>query len=178
MCMKRVNATVSLLGSIEYDSNGNPIVLNKPFNQILASIDDDGDYYIDRFNIFTTINLLGTNDANDTENVIRNKGSVDVKIRLTKCDEDESKQLAIDLDEFKIDTRKHRIDEACFEFMDFKRITRVPKIKLPLGTGLYVIKVLMKRSEDKKYTIQTMYQLYIGEKVKKKAKKSIFKRAG
>ena len=54
-----------------------------------------------------------------------------------------------------------QVCKACFDFLNYTRTTKIDKIELPGGSGKYVIKILIKDSEDQNYTIQTMSQLVV-----------------
>lgn len=163
MCMKYVNATTYCYESV-IKENDNPVSFNKPFNGVVAIKHSDGSFSIGGFKIVTQISLLGTNTQSNKEfNIIEKKGALDVVIRLTKCDQNEENQLGRDLDAFTIDLQKmsSQLDQACYQFLNYTRITEVSGINLVLGIGNYVLKVLVKDSEDENYTIQTMSRLKV-----------------
>jgi len=93
------------------------------------------------------------------------KFTIDFIIRLTKCNKLEEKRLGFDLDCFSINLKEMarcgQIENACFDFMNYTRITNIDQLDLPGESGKYVIKVLVKNSEDQTYTIQLMISLTI-----------------
>lgn len=163
MCMKYVNATVECYTDVPVD-NQLPLSFNRPFNGIYASLRQDGTKEIGGFNIVTRISLLGTAEEEHKKiNLLEMRGTLDVIVRLTKCSKNEAEQLCVDLDSFSIDTKslENKIDRACYDFMNFTRITDVRDFTLDAGTGSYVIKILVKASTEKKYTIQSMTKLTV-----------------
>lgn len=166
MCMKYTNIAVSCYQSVAMLDNS-IVSLNCPFDKITIEPNDDV-VSIGNFFVVTHINLLGTNDEKNKSHSVLEKGeNLDVIVRLTKCDIDENNQRYIDLDCFTVDLQseenRKNIHRACFSYFNYKRITKIEPIKLPLGTGTYVIKVLVKESsqEDTNYTIQSMSHLSI-----------------
>lgn len=165
MCMKYLNATTCCYESVTLKGE-KPISFNRPFNRIIATKQVDGTFAISGFSIVTQMSLLGTNtEANKAVNIIEQQGCIDVIIRLTKCDVDAEKQLARDLDIFKINIKEmsNQIDRACYSFLNYTRITEISDVKLDAGIGNYVIKVLVKNEVDDNYTIQTMSSFQIIE---------------
>ena len=112
----------------------------------------------------TNIDFLGTNnEEHKNENPLESKRTLDFIIRITTCDNKQN--IGYDIDSFSVDLREMRktnqINRACFDFLNYTRTTKIDNLDLPGGTGKYVIKVLVKDSEEKDYTIQTMSQLMI-----------------
>ncbi len=164
MCMKYVNATATCFKLVTMDNN-KIIAYNAPFNSI-KSIEENNTLSLDNFSIITQIDFLGTSSPeHQTENPLEMKKTVDFIIRLTKCDSIEENRLGKDLDCFSIDLtemyEKKQVSKACFGFFNYTRITNVDKLDLPKGPGKYVIKVLIKDSEDTEYSIQSMTRLII-----------------
>lgn len=54
-----------------------------------------------------------------------------------------------------------KVNTACFDFLNYTKITNVKKLNLPGGIGKYVIKILVKSSSEDEYSIQSMTQLTI-----------------
>ena len=163
MCMKYINATTYCYESV-VSLDEKPVSFNHPFNGVVATKHADGSFSIGGFKIVTQMSLLGTNtEENKSTNIIEQKGRLDAIIRLTKCDPNEKNQLGSDLDSFSIDVQKmaSQIDVACYQFMNYTRITEVSGIDLVAGIGNYVIKVLVKNADDSEYTIQTMSRLKV-----------------
>ena len=162
MCMKYINATAACFKLVSMDNN-KIIAYNAPFSNI-KSVEENNALFIDNFSIITQIDFLGTGNAeNKMENPLEMKKTVDFII--TKCDALEENRLGRDLDCFSINLaemyEKKQVDKACFGFFNYTRITNVDKLDLPKGIGKYVIKVLIKLSEDREYTIQSMTKLII-----------------
>lgn len=165
MCMKYVNAIAECYEGMVSNSDGSVSYLNL-FNRIHASFRQNGMMEVGGFVVVTRINNLGTShEEHAKDNILMQRGTLDVIIRLTKCSTDESQQLCIDLDSFSIDLKQEesRIDHACFDFFNYTRISEIKDFDLELGAGKYVIKVLMKEHEEdaSKYAIQYMTSLYI-----------------
>lgn len=164
MCMKYINTTATCFKSVTMEKD-KIISFNAPFQCIKASDGNDG-LMIDNFYIVTQIDFLGTNcEEHKMENPLEQKRTIDFIIRLTKCDRFEEQRIGVDLDSFSIDLgemyEEEQVDLACFGFLNYTRIINVSDLDLPGGTGKYVIKVLVKDSDDKEYTIQSMTQLTI-----------------
>lgn len=162
--MKYVNATATCFKSVVIENN-NIISFNAPFNSIKSTNNTDV-LSIDNFAIVTQIDFLGTNNLSHiSENPLEQKKTIDFIIRLTKCDKKEENRIGFDLDTFSINLadmyKKEQIDLACFGFLNYTRITNVDQLDLPGGTGKYVIKILVKTSNDNEYTIQSMTKLTI-----------------
>lgn len=164
--MKYTNVAISCYQSVAM-LDSSIVSLSCPFDKITVDPKEDV-VSIGNFFVVTHINLLGTNDEENKHYSILEKGeNLDVIVRLTKCDIDENNQRYIDLDCFTVDLQdeenKKNIHKACFSYFNYKRITKIEPIKLPLGIGTYVIKVLVKESsqEDTKYTIQSMSHLSV-----------------
>ena len=164
MCKKYVNASVRCFKSITL--NGNNIVsYDVPFVKIFVDTNTT-EISISDFFLVTTIDFLGTNNENHkNENMLESKKKLDFIIRLTKCSADENKRIGCDLDTFSIDLnemyKQDQVNQACFGFFNYTRNTKIDKLKLPGGSGKYVIKVLIKEADEEDYTIQTMSQLLV-----------------
>lgn len=165
MCMKYVNAAVSCYQAVTMLDNS-IVSISCPFDKI--TVDSNEDFIsIGNFFVITHINLLGTNDEENKQySVLETGENLAVIVRLTKCDIDENNQRYIDLDNFTIDLQdnenRKNIHKACFSYFNYKRVTKIEPIKLPLGTGTYVIKVLVKKaSQEENYTIQSMSHLSV-----------------
>lgn len=166
MCMKYVNATTGCYNSIT-KLEDNIVSFNTPLNTLIAKETPDGTIIGDFF-VVTHLNFLGTdNEKNKMKNILESRESVNIIIRLTKCDQDPKKRLGFDLDTFTIDFKeedeKGRIDTACFDYYNHIRITDVKKLSLPEKTGNYVLKVLIKKVSDseEKTTIQAMSHIFV-----------------
>lgn len=164
MCKTYVNASARCYKSITSIDN-NVMSYDIPFTSIRH--DNEGDQIvISRFSIVTCIDFLGTgNEDRKNENPLESRRTLDFIIRLTKCSNDERRRIGYDLDSFSINLAEmyetEQIGTACFDYLNYTRTTNVDKIDLPMGLGKYVIKVLIKDSEDENYTIQSMSQLVV-----------------
>ena len=164
MCMKYVNASARCYKCITSVEN-NVVSYDIPFVSIKHDNDITG-ISISEFAIVTSIDFLGTNnEAHIQENPLKSKRTLDFIIRLTKCSADDSKRIGYDLERFSINLAEmyatNQVSEACFDFLNYSRTTKIDKLELPGGVGKYVIKILVKDSEEKDYTIQTMSQLIV-----------------
>jgi len=156
VCMKNVNAIVETYQSVILSTDKTKAIgYNVPFESILATTDKNG-LHIAEFSIVTRLNLIGS--AIETP--------LDIKIRLTKHEENPAESRGIDLDRFDVCPieLKEEIHNACIPFLQFQRIVQVPRIDLLRGAGFYVLKILArpKGSEDK-YVIQSMAPLLVVE---------------
>lgn len=176
MSIQNINTTVTCYKSVTMDKNS-VISFNAPFNSIKAISYEKG-WAIDNLVIVTQIDFLGTiNESLALNNPLELKKTIDFIIRLTKCDRDEEMRLGYDLDIFSVNLddmySKNQVKRACFDFLNYTRITNIDQmLNLPGGVGNYVIKILIKNSEDTEYTIQTMSQLSIVEDFKTYAEES------
>ena len=165
MCMKYLNVTVECYQSVLKSENG-IVSLNVPLDKIVVKENQEGIFSIGGFAVVTHVNMLGTNRSENKEkSTLEKKEKLEVVVRLTRCDKDERKQIGIDLDKFVIDPysqeNQKNIHRACFPYFNYKRVTEVDNIVLPLGKGIYVIKVLVKESVQNQPTIQSMTYLSI-----------------
>lgn len=164
MCMKYLNATVNCFENVIYRTNSSlPYAYERPFDGVIA-VKENGEYYLNSFGIVTSLCLLGTNKEDcKKDNLLSQRGKLDVIIRLTKCDKDPEKRIGLDIDEFQIDCKEKEEDicVACYDFLNYTRITKTNRIKLDAGKGKYVIKVLVKDHKDSIYTVQSMFMLII-----------------
>lgn len=166
--MKYVNATVGCYKNVEI-INDSIASISVPFDRVVSFKSNDK-IYIGNFFVVTDINILGTRKDSPNRDSILDKGNnLSVTIRLTKCDSDENNRRYKDLDVFVIDLeeekRKNNIHKACFKFLNYKRFTEIEPFALPLGSGAYVIKVIVseinKEGEKGKETIQSMNYLRV-----------------
>lgn len=164
MCMKYINTTAVCYKSLQIENN-QIVSFNGPFDAIKALNEDKG-YATDDFVVVTQLDFIGTNNPEKVcENPLEQGEKLDFVIRLTKCSRSEGNRLCLDLDKFSIDLadmrEKNQIEMACFGFLNYTRMTQIDKIRLPLGTGKYVIKVLVKKAQESDYQIQAMTGLSI-----------------
>lgn len=164
MCMKYVNVAARCYKSIALVDN-NVMSYNIPFTNIQHDV-VDGQIAVGSFVIITNVDILGTGkEEHKTENPLESGRTLDFIIRLTKCSNEEDKRIGYDLDHFSINLcemyETGQVSRACFDFFNYTRTTNVDKVFLPGGKGKYVIKILIKDSEDENYTIQEMLPLTI-----------------
>ena len=165
MCMKYVNVTVDCYQSVIKLDNNSILSLNGPCDAVkFKKIGDRS--YIGGFFVVTHVNLLGTNkEENKDKSLLERKGKLEVTVRLTRCDKVEDRQIGFDLDKFVVDPysdeNKNNIHKACFPYFNYKRVTQVNNVELPLGEGTYVIKVLVRDLSEERQTIQAMTYLRI-----------------
>ncbi len=165
MCMKYLNATVECYQSV-LKSDNSIVSLNGPLDKIVVNENSEGVFSVGGFAVVTHVNMLGTDKPENKEkSTLEKQEKLEVIVRLTRCDKDDSKQIGIDLDEFVIDPyaeeNKRNIHQACFLYFNYKRVTEVDNIVVPFGKGTYVIKVLVKESGQNQLTIQSMTYLSI-----------------
>lgn len=159
MCMKYVNINVQC-----FDPAPNSLLANVGFSSILDSVkaeQKDDKIIIGGFNIVTFINIRGTNDKSKTDNPLNAKKKLTFRVRLTKLDPDETKQISYNLKDFTIDLSDPSvIHRACFEYVERIEITAVKELELE-STGPYVIKILVKDENDKLFDVQMLHPLYV-----------------
>ena len=172
MCKKYINATINCYKSL-IKNNDSIVAYSIPFNQIESirikesektKETENIEVCIKDFYIVTDINILGTNDKT-ADNPLNKKQTLDVIVRITKCDKIPENQIGKDLASFSISTKdlyeQNQINTACFDFANCKQVITIKELPLPAGTGKYVIKVLIKLSTETDYTIQSMMQLNV-----------------
>lgn len=172
MCMLYVNATLGMYASVRYDSRGNTESLLNMFDSLDVDTDDEGLPALPNFYIVTRLCILGSNRNED--NILRRRGKLIFKLRLTKCDPEPEKQLGRDLDSFSVDLSDQKLGEAismaCFEYLNYTQVTEVAPLKLEPGFGKYVLKLLIaeekngREPEEKDFTLQSMYSFSVGKK--------------
>lgn len=162
MCTQYLNANVALFKSVT-KSNNEVAGFFEPFDCIVADCSSKN-IRIKEFNIITYINLLESYQ-NKANNILDKRETLQVCIRLTKCTQNANERLSIDLDNFEIVTKdsKDIVCDACVPYLNYKRITHIENIDLDIENpkGSYVIKVLVKTPEERKYTVQSIYHLKI-----------------
>lgn len=164
MCKKYVNVSARCYKSVTSVDNS-VMSYDIPFTSIRHDDDKNG-VSVSKFTIVTTIDFLGTNnETHKTENPLESKRKLDFIIRLTKCSNDENKRIGYDLEKFSIDLediyKNDQVNKACFDYVNYTRITKIDKLGLPGGLGKYVIKILIKDAKEDDYTIQTMSPLTV-----------------
>lgn len=166
MCMKYVNTIANCYESIELNANNQIVKYINPFDCIYAKADGNR-LYIGPFVIGTTINILGTSDEEKKkENPLEQNIKLDFKIRLTKCDPNETNRACLDLETIEIDLSNNDAKHmACFSYATYNMANQISRLYLDdtAGKGKYVIKVLVKRHDepDDKYSIQSMTKLEV-----------------
>lgn len=164
MCMRFVNAATICYKNVIIE-NSNIVSFDAPFSSI-QSTNSGHSKVIGNFSMVTKIDFLGTeNQEHKSQNPLEMKKKIDFIIRLTKCDYLEENRIGYDIDKFTIDLNdmyeKGQVDTACFDYFNYTRITNIEKLDLPGGAGKYVIKILIKNSEDSEYSIQSMTKLMV-----------------
>ena len=162
MCMKYVNATISCYESIDL-TNESAV---KSFNNPIDVIDCDVNNIISNLSMVTQISIRDTlKEAEFNNNILHQNGAIDIIIRLTKCDADENKRLYVDLDSFTVDLAQERkngnVKKACFDYFNLTRITKIDEVHLPSERGYYVLKVLVSKSGQNNFSIQSMSSLRV-----------------
>ena len=164
MCMKYINANVSFFKSIFIENNA-VTKIERSFDTILAKKNEKNEYIVSDFSLLTNLNIIGTNNSEEQKNhVLYRKNNLKVKLRLTKCSTDVSKQLGSDIDSFELDFSKIEPEKACYPFYCYTRVTHMNGIDVP-ELGAYVVKVLVKDDSTQDYTIQSMRRLIITDKI-------------
>lgn len=173
MCLKYVNATVGVYSSVEMDQNGNAVSFQGAFDRLMARKDANGTLIVGGFKIVTSFNLLGTDKEERVTDcpVQQRKGRLEVQIKLARVTTNENKKMAMLLDNFELDleqlTEENQMKEACFYFLNQRRVTRVGSFELEPGPGPYVIKVEARWKRDdggeNPYAVQSLYYLNIVE---------------
>ncbi len=159
MCMKYINSNVQC-----FNLSTKGLLGNVGFSSILdsvKSIQKEDKYIIDDFSIVTFINIRGTKNENNMENPLNAKKKLNFRIRLTKLSENEDEQISYDLKDFDIDLSDESVvKKACFKYIERIEITNVENLTLS-SNGAYVIKVLVKNSEEDLYDVQMLHPIYV-----------------
>lgn len=159
MCMKYVNINVQC-----FETNTKTIFGNREFSSLLDSVkaeQKENRYIIGGFSIVTFINIRGTINETTKDNPLNNKEKLDLRIRLTKLNEDKSKQTSYNLKDFSIDLSDETVvHKACFDYMERIEVTNIDGLVLD-EPGAYVIKVLIKTKDSDMYDVQMVHPLYV-----------------
>lgn len=174
--MKYVNATIQLCASVKLDERGIVTSCSHPFDTLKVDRMENGELKAIDFHIITRLNLMETKKEDPPEaNLLReiNRGkNYEVLIRITKCDANPENRLSIDLGKLQLTKESlsgHIVTSACCDFVNMVYVTSVKNLDLTLGTGTYVIKVVIRQEklgvpeEDNLPIVQSMYPLYIHE---------------
>lgn len=165
MCLKYVDTTIGVYEEVRFDNE----LIPRSFINMVDSIKSctPKAEQTPLCYIVTQWGFMGTNNENEKErNPLsgKTKKCYEVIVRLTRCDEDEEKQIKIDLDKFEIDLNKVHVHQACYPYVHLTYVTPVVSIGVVPASGPHVIKVLVREKteeSDAKYTIQAMYSLYV-----------------
>lgn len=158
MCMKNLNVTTCCYKNVTTKEN-RIVSFDEPFTGLVLNKTLDCKLTTGPFVVATQINIMGTNqESHKQDNPLEQRKSLDFVIRLTKRDRDPEKQLGVDLDAFTIDLQDldSSIDQACYSFFNYTRVTRVKDLELIGGTGHYVVKVIVKESSSEKWIFQSL----------------------
>ncbi len=163
MCLPNINITAKLYKNVY--TKDDIQCFEAPFDTIVAQT-KDGVMSISDFYLVLNFNLLGTaNEEKKATNIVENRETLTVLIRMAKLSKDISKQLYNNLIQFDIDLseNKNLIAKACVPYVQYERILKVNKLILPESSGLgnYVIKVLVKTKESSRWNVQTMIPLRV-----------------
>lgn len=159
MCMKNLNINTCCYKNVTMQ-NETVLSFDRPITGVVFDKTLDGKLIADSFFVETKINILGTNNEDHkADNLLEQRKSLDFIIRLTKRDKDPEKQIYKDLDTFTIhlSQMESAIEQACFPFFNYTRVTRVKDLELDGGAGSYILKVLVRESgTSDKMIIQSM----------------------
>lgn len=161
MCISNVNATAELIKSITNENEQR--VFSMPFDTFLLN---SGECSIRNFHIMVNLTLMGTtNEENKRTNVVETNGILYVLIRLTRLSSDINNQLSVDLDRFSIDVSSSDIVkmQACVPYVNYERLLKINELPLPESdpTGNYVLKVLVKTSQDTQWNVQSLSPVFV-----------------
>lgn len=154
MCMKYVNATVELFNAVEMGPNGNAVSFLGAFDYLRAQRSPNGDPVSGSFEVVTHLNLLGTDNRDNipTCHVEQRSGILEVSIKLARVSTSTDKRKVLLLDQFDLDLeemeRSQQIRRACFNYLNYCRITHVNQMVFEPGPGDYVIKVEVRWKGD------------------------------
>lgn len=159
MCMKYVNVNVQCFakGSVG-------IWDNSDFSKMISSVkakDKDAGIVVDGFDVAVFINVRGTKSGINIDNPLDMNKKLHFRVRLTKLDSNETKQLSYDLKDFTIDlSDQSMVQQACFKYIEFVQVLRVNNLQLK-EKGNYVIKILIKDDTMELYDIQMVHPITI-----------------
>ena len=159
MCMKYVNSNIQCFDLASKGLFGT-IGLSDIIESVKSSQKDDK-FVVGNFNIVAFINIRGTKSETNKNNPLDMGRKLNFRIRLTKLSETPEKQLSYDLKDFDIDlSDKSIIKEACFKYVERIDVTPVKELQLN-DKGAYVIKLLVKDSDEELYDVQMLHPLYV-----------------
>jgi len=158
--MLKINAICRCYNELKYNTNGQIIGYEYPFDYIQVKKLEKGKFRVPEFCIVIDICIK---DSLKEENPIFTNidEKLDFVIRVTKCDENEDKRYYFPLHSFCItptDLVNKRISRSTgMDIVNHREIIVVRKLELDC-TGQYVLKVLLKDKYGK-YTVQSASQI-------------------
>ena len=163
MCLANVNVITKLYKQVITQDDVTKFEM--PFDTIVAKTIDE-EIYIENFYIVTNFNLLWTNNEEKAKNnVVNNKGNLQVLLRISRLSKDNEKQLNLDLHKYNIDLSDENVVvcHACVPYIQYEKILKVGKIPLSpqAGLGNYVIKTLVRTKDEDNWRIQNIIPLRI-----------------
>lgn len=163
MCLANINIITKLYKQVVTQDDITKYEM--PFDTIVAKTIDD-EMYIEDFYIVSDFNLLWTNNEEKAkDNVVNNKGKLQVLLRISRLSTDSEKQLNLDLHRYDIDLSDESIvvSKACVPYILYEKILKVGKILLSpkAGLGNYVIKTLVRTNDEDNWNIQNIIPLRI-----------------
>lgn len=173
MCLKYVNATVGLYSKVDLDQHGNAVAFSGAFDHLIARKEPNGALAADNFEVVIHFNLLGTDTETHKANcfVEQKKGVLEARVKLSRISKDPEQQVAIILDEFKMDLeqldKERCFQQACFYYLNHCRVIHTGHLVFAPGAGKYVIKVEVRWARDdgqeNPFAVQALYPLHVIE---------------
>ena len=171
MCVPYVNAVVEPFFEVQMTEESREVVsYSKPFDSLTLFKGDHEYPVLPGFKVVTKLNILGTAKPDKIPmNVLAHQGVLEFQLNLTKCADEVGDRKTAVLDAFVIDFRdsEHlKLSKACFDYLNFSRITDVPTSEMTAGSGEYVLKLFARErpqegEPDAPFTIQSMAPLHI-----------------
>ena len=157
MCVRYVNATISLYGTILANNAEITGFLN-PMCSFIAKEEADK-FSLGNFSIVTQISLLGSRDG--ISSLLNQRKTISVFLVLSKTTDGDNKEL----DRFDIDLEKEQIlNYSRIEYYNMCRISNFTDFKISRykGKGEYVINVLIKEKDSNESpSVQAMFPITI-----------------
>ena len=168
MCMKYVNATVGLFNSVETGPNGSIVSFRGAFDYLRAQLDSSGELFSGNFVVVTHLNLLGTDNVNNVAgcHIEQKQGILEVFVKLARVSANVEERKVRLLGQFDLDLKEledsGQIRQACFHYLNYRRVTRIDRMVFEPGPGSYVIKVEVRwKGEESPLAVQALYPLTV-----------------
>lgn len=163
MCLSNINVITKLFKHVTKQDGISKYEM--PFDTIVAKTHDN-EISIEGFYIVMDFNLLSTkNVEKQKDNIVYNKGTLQVLLRFSRLSTDDEKQMNLDLYKYDINLKDENIisSKACVPYVQYEKILKVDKVGLSpkAGLGNYVLKTLVRTNDNDNWNIQNIIPLRI-----------------